>query len=278
MQPIDPADKRQPNVQIAASIRTAILGGELEPGAQLPTGHELASFFGVSRMTVQTAIRTLREEGYVRSRTGSGVYVRDQVNLPAPSEPDQMLSGVAAFLFELGHLKQVTRAGWLLLDIPQPETVAGHCFRTGAVGIALAALEGADAGRTAALCILHDSHQTRTGDVPPVGRAYLTAAVPQAVTAHQTSAMPSAAAGIVQDLVAEYQAGETLESQLARDADLIETLLQATEYQAQGHDTKAWRETSAAALQTSSARQLAQAIGSSDPHGWWSAFAGSYSE
>jgi 5'-deoxynucleotidase YfbR-like HD superfamily hydrolase len=43
-----------------------------------------------------------------------------------------------------------------LLSIVQPETVAGHCFRAGAVGIALAALEGADAVRTAELCILHD--------------------------------------------------------------------------------------------------------------------------
>ena len=110
MQPIDPADKRQPNVQIAASIRAAILNGELEPGAQLPTGHELAKFFGVSRMTVQTAVRTLREEGLVRSRAGSGVYVRDQPSLPARDEQDQVLPGVAAFLFELGHLKRVTRA------------------------------------------------------------------------------------------------------------------------------------------------------------------------
>ena len=278
MQPIDPADKRQPNVQIAASIRAAILSGELEPGAQLPTGHELAKFFGVSRMTVQTAVRTLREEGFVRSRAGSGVYVRDQASLPAPSEQDQVLSGVATFLFELGHLKLVARAGWLLLGISQPETVAGHCFRAGAVGIALAALEGADAGRTAALCILHDSHQTRTGDVSPVGRAYVTIAVPQAVTAHQTAAMPSAVAKIFQDLVAEYEAGQTLESRLARDAGQIETLLQAAEYQAQGHDTQTWRESSTAALQTGSARQLARAIGSADPHHWWSAFTASHHE
>jgi 5'-deoxynucleotidase YfbR-like HD superfamily hydrolase/biotin operon repressor len=272
MQPINPADKRRPNVQIAASIRAAILSGELQPGAQLPTGQQLAKFFGVSRMTVQTAVRTLREEGFIRSRTGSGVYVRDQASLPAPSQQEQLLSGVAAFLFEMGHLKHLARTGWLLLGIPQPETVAEHCFRAGVVGIALAALEGANVGRTAALCILHDSHETRNGDVISIARAYVTTAAPAAVTAHQTSAMPHAMAKVLQDLVAEYEAGQTLESQLAHDAHEIETLLQATEYLAQGHDTKAWHETSTAALRTGSARQLAQAIGTANPHSWWSAF------
>src|SRR6266566_402830 len=235
MQPIDPADKRQPNVQIAASIRAAILTGELEPGLQLPPGHELAKFFGVSRMTVQTAIRTLRDEGFVRSRTGSGVYVRDQASLPVPGETDHPLAGAATFLFEMGHLKHLSRAGWLLLGIPQPETVA--------------------------------EHSSRVGDVPSVGRAYITTAVPEAVTAHQTSAMPDAVAKVVQDLAAEYEAAETRESRLAHDADKIETLLQAIEYEAQGHDAAAWRETSLAALRTDSGRQLAQAIGSADPHG-----------
>src|SRR5580704_3972714 len=166
MQPMDPADKRQPNVQIAASIRAAILTGELEPGSQLPPGHELASFFGVSRMTVQTAMRTLREEGFVRSQAGSGVYVRDQASLPGPADGDHPLAGVAAFLFEMGHLKQLRRSGWMLLGIPQPETVADHSFRVGMVGIALAAMENADVGRTAALCLMHDAHETRIGDVP----------------------------------------------------------------------------------------------------------------
>jgi 5'-deoxynucleotidase YfbR-like HD superfamily hydrolase/biotin operon repressor len=272
MQPIDRADKQPPYAQIAASIRAAILSGELEPGAQLPIGHELAKFFGVSRMTVQTALRTLREEGFVRSRTGSGVYVRDQASLSAPGQADHLLSGVAVYLFEMGHLKRLARAGWALLGIPQPETVAEHTFRAGAVGIALAALEGADAGRTAALCILHDAHQTRNGDVVSVAHAYVTTAVPTAVAAHQTSAMPSAVAKVFQDLVAEYEAGQTPESQLARDAHEVETLLQAAEYRAQGHNTQAWRENSTAALRTGSARQLAQAIGSADPHSWWSAF------
>ena len=70
MQPINPEDPRSPYIQIAASIRAAILSGELEPEAQLPTGDELAKFFGVTRATIGSAVRILREEGFVRSRAG----------------------------------------------------------------------------------------------------------------------------------------------------------------------------------------------------------------
>ncbi len=277
MQPIDPEDPRRPNVQIAASIRAAILNGELEPGEQLPSGEELAKFFGVTRVTIGNAVRTLREEGFVRSKTGSGVYVRDQASLPVPGETDHPLAGVAAFLFEMGHLKRVPRSGWLLLGVPQPETIAEHSFRVGLVGMALAAIEGADVGRTAAMCLLHDAHETRIGDVPSVGRAYVTTAAPEAVTGHQTAGMPDAAAKAFQELRAEFEAGETIEAQVARDADKLETLLQAVEYQAQGHDSSAWQETSIGALRTDAAKQLAQAINATDPQ-WWSAFAASYRE
>jgi 5'-deoxynucleotidase YfbR-like HD superfamily hydrolase len=90
--------------------------------------------------------------------------------------------------------------------------------------------------------------------------------------------MPDAVSSVVQDLVAEYEATETPESRVAHDADKIETLLQAVEYQAQGYDAAAWRESAVAALRTDSGRQLAQAIGAADPREWWSAFAASYAE
>src|SRR5262249_22521731 len=151
-----------------------------EPGTQLPSTPELAEFFGVARMTVQNAVRTLKEEGWVDSRVGSGVYVRDQARLPTPNDTEHPLAGAAAFLHEMGHLKQIPRAGWLLLRIANPETVAEHSARVGLVGIVLAALEGADVGHTAAMCLLHDAHETRIGDVPSVGRAYVRTATPQA--------------------------------------------------------------------------------------------------
>src|ERR1022692_1589613 len=274
MQLIDPEDPRRPYVQIAASIRAAILSGELEPGAKLPSTEELAEQFRVAKGTIGSAIRTLRDEGFVSSRAGAPVRVRSQESLPAEDHP---LAGTAAFLFEMGHLKQLPRSGWLLLAIPQPESVAEHSFRVGMVGMTLAAMEGADIGHTAALCLLHDAHETRIGDVPSVGRAYVTTAAPEAVSAHQTSTMPAETARTFQALTAEYEATETVESQLAHDADKIETLLQAIEYQAQGYDAAAWRETSLAALRTEPGRQLAQAIGAADPQ-WWSPFAAYYHE
>jgi 5'-deoxynucleotidase YfbR-like HD superfamily hydrolase len=139
-------------------------------------------------------------------------------------------------------------------------------------------MEGADVGRTAALCLLHDAHETRIGDVPSVGRAYVTTAAPEAVTAHQTATMPDEVAKVVAGLTAEYEANETPEARLAHDADKLETLLQAAEYKAQGFDTDAWRESSLAAQRTDAGQRLAQAIGQADPHHWWAAFAASYAE
>ena len=278
MQRIDPLDKRKAYVQIAASIRAAILSGELEPGQQLPSGEELAAFFGVSRMTVTAAVRVLREEGFIRSQAGSGVYVRDQAQLPVPDTEEHPLAGVAQFLFEMGHLKHTPRAGWLLLGIRQPESVAEHSFRVGMVGMALAGLAGADVGHTAALCLVHDMAEARIGDQPSVARAYVTTAVPEAVAAHQTAGMPTDMAKVIQQLVAEFEAGETLEAQLARDADKLETMLQAAEYAAQGFDTAPWRETSIEALRTDAGRELARAIGSTGPGSWLAPFQASYHE
>jgi putative hydrolase of HD superfamily len=186
---------------------------------------------------------------------------------------------MADFLHEMGQLKRLPRAGWQFAGIPNPESVAEHSFRVAIVGIALASVAGADVGRTAALCILHDSPESRIGDVPAVGRAYVTTASPEAVSVHQTSGMPDELATVFQELVRAYEAEESIEARLAHDADKLETLLQAREYEAQGsHDTVQWQESSTAALRTDAAKELADAILATTPTTWWSAFARSYTE
>ncbi|MGL5823847.1 MAG: HD domain-containing protein [Nocardioides sp.] len=278
MQPMREDDPRSPYIQIAASIRAAILAGELQPEAQLPSGDQLATFFGVTRTTVASAIRILKGEGFVTSRPGGGVYVTGQATMPMADGDTHELSGLGAFLHEAGQLKNLPRAGWLLLGIRQPESVAEHSHRVSLIGTVLATLEGADAGRTAILCLMHDLHETRIGDVDAVGRAYVGTATPQAVTTHQTAGLPTALAETLQEVTAEYEEAETLEAKVARDADKLETLLQAKEYAAQGYATEAWQNNAIYALRTDSAKELAQALSASDLHEWWTSFDASYHE
>lgn len=67
-----------PYIQVAGALRAAILTKTLEPGDKIPSGSQLATRYGVARMTVQQAIRVLRDEGLVVSRQGSGVFVRER--------------------------------------------------------------------------------------------------------------------------------------------------------------------------------------------------------
>ncbi len=113
--------------------------------------------------------------------------------------------------------------------------------------------------------------------MPSVGKAYVVTAPNSQVTADQVVGFPDEIGQAVRELVDEYEARDSLEAQLARDADKLECLIQAREYQAQGHeDVPPWIEISAAALQSRSARQLAEACQQVPPRQWWKAFAESY--
>jgi len=84
---LDPNDPRPPYLQIANALRAAILTRAFAPGEQLPSGNELAKRYGVARMTVQQALRLLRDEGLVVSRQGSGVFVRERAERPIGLRP-----------------------------------------------------------------------------------------------------------------------------------------------------------------------------------------------
>jgi putative hydrolase of HD superfamily len=119
-------------------------------------------------------------------------------------------------------------------------------------------MEGADPQRAAFLALWHDSQETRTTDIPHLTKNYVSAARNEQVTQDQVAPLPSAVAGMISAAVTEYEAGETLEARCARDADKLDCLLQAREYQEQGHaNVQPWIDTSVAALATPAAKQIA---------------------
>lgn len=60
---------------LAEALREEILSGKLANNDKLCTEKELMEQYSVSRQTVRHAISILEEEGYVRSRQGSGTFV-----------------------------------------------------------------------------------------------------------------------------------------------------------------------------------------------------------
>ncbi len=84
---LDPDDPRPPYQQVANALRAGILTRKLTPGEKLPSGNELAQRYGVARMTVQQAIRILRDEGLIVSRQGSGVFVRERTTKAVALRP-----------------------------------------------------------------------------------------------------------------------------------------------------------------------------------------------
>ncbi|MFE6865134.1 HD family hydrolase [Kitasatospora sp. NPDC057692] len=173
---------------------------------------------------------------------------------------DRQVKGTTGYLFEAGMLKRAKRSGWWIAGVKDPETIAEHSFRTGVVGAVLAMMEGADPAKVALLCLFHDTQETRVGDIPHIGRRYVTAADNERVTADQVSAAHPVVVTGVRAIVEEYENGESLEVVVAHDADKLECLIQAVEYREQGYqNVQPWIDSSLTRLKTESARQLAEA-------------------
>jgi putative hydrolases of HD superfamily len=173
------------------------------------------------------------------------------------------------FIFETGVLKRAARTGWWFAGVKQPESIAEHSHRTALVGMILAAMEGADPARVTMLCVLHDTQETRITDIPHIAKRYLSVAPNAAVTADQIDGCSPAVTDAIAAAVAEYEAGETLEAVVARDADKLECLVQAVEYRHQGIDNlQRWIDSSRAALTTASAHRLADAALTGQPLAW----------
>jgi DNA-binding GntR family transcriptional regulator len=84
---LDPEDPRPPYQQVANSLRASILTRKFSPGDKLPSQQQLATHYGVAPMTIQQALRLLREEGLILSRSGSGVFVRERTERPVGLRP-----------------------------------------------------------------------------------------------------------------------------------------------------------------------------------------------
>lgn len=183
------------------------------------------------------------------------------------------INAIARYFYEVGQLKLAKRTGWWHAGVPEPESIAEHSFRTAIIGYALAILEGADPNVTTTLCVFHDITESRIGDIPNIASAYIRHESEVAIATDQVAGMPTDIHNAILEIVRQYEQHQSLEAILAKDADRLECVMQAREYEHQGFkNTRPWMDSNIDKLVSASARELAKAALILPPDEWWKSF------
>lgn len=175
------------------------------------------------------------------------------------------------FFAEAGLLKRIKRSGWWVAGIKDPESVAEHSFRTAVIGYYLAYLEDVDPFKVVTMSLFNDIHEARINDLHKMGHYYIDfKQAEKKVFNDQVKDLDPKVKKEMETFRKEYDEQKTKESIVARDADILECLLQAKEYYDNGH-TKAKKFFKKAPdhLKTRSAQRFWGQIKDWDSGKWW---------
>jgi putative hydrolases of HD superfamily len=176
------------------------------------------------------------------------------------SEQEQFyleMRALAGLTQQAGALKRLRRQGWVDRGVADPESVADHSYRLALLVLIIASRSPVvDAGRAVTLALAHDLPEALAGDITPFDDALARPGADRSElfrqrpvfdpAAHQskkerereaveqlTAGLPADVATLVTDAWLEYEHGSTPEARLVRQADKLETWLQALEYAAE---------------------------------------------
>src|SRR5437667_6771268 len=95
--------------EVVRQVQEAIFSGTLGPGDRLPPERELAEQFGLSRMSVRDALRTLESNGLVEIKVGSngGAFIREPNFDPFRETLSSMLRSKKANILELAETRKI---------------------------------------------------------------------------------------------------------------------------------------------------------------------------
>jgi putative hydrolase of HD superfamily len=177
------------------------------------------------------------------------------------------MKALVNFLFETGMLKKTPRSGYQFLG-SGAESVAEHSFRTAVIAYVLSLHEeGADSFKATLMCLFHDLHEARTGDLNYVNKRYVKADEEGAIR-DMAKNLPFGRELI--ELSQDFNVGESLEARISRDADQLELILSLKEQKDIGNPhAEDWLGYALQRLQTPTAKRIAEQILVTESTEWW---------
>jgi len=175
------------------------------------------------------------------------------------------------FIAEAGMLKRVRRSGWWVLGIKDVETVAEHSFRCAVIGYVLARSENVPPYSVLLMTMFNDIHEARISDLHKMSQRYFEyEKAEDRAFAEQISALPKGMKRELAGVHRDYRKQKTKESVIARDADILECLIQAKEYHAHGFkEAVKFMKKAPGFLKTKSAKGLWRLAKKTDINKWW---------
>lgn len=144
---------------------------------------------------------------------------------------------VQGFL-ELLKLKDLVRTGWELRGILRPESVADHSWGTALLVSRYSGEAGVSGERALRMALLHDLIEVRVGDIPRRVDPRVQAVPEEEKRRREESAARELASELnwpdIEELWREYDLGESREATFVRDMNLLDMVLQASLYAAEG--------------------------------------------
>jgi putative hydrolase of HD superfamily len=174
---------------------------------------------------------------------------------------------IANLLFEGRMLKEIPRSGFHFLGAGK-ESIAEHTFSTTFIAYVIAQLDpDIDALKLISMCLVHDLAEARTGDLNTVHKTYVTADEAKAL---EDTTRPLPFGTSITGLMKEYNENNSIEAQLAHDADQLALILELKYLSDIGYtppDT--WLPHVLKRVQTKIAKNIAQGIMETHRDDWW---------
>jgi len=151
------------------------------------------------------------------------------------------MSSLLSFVKAAESLKMIRRMGWVEAGIQRPESVADHSFACAVLAMILGDLKGLNADRMIRMALLHDLHESLTGDITPRQRRDTERRkklLEDKAQERILSELPTPLKRKYGRLISDYRNQNSREAKLMRELDKLEMALQALQYQRSHSATK----------------------------------------
>lgn len=142
------------------------------------------------------------------------------------------IKNLQEFMELLGRLKHMKRTGWVIRNIPDPETIAGHMYRMAMLSFLVDNNENLDKIKIMQMALIHDLAECIVGDitphcgVPPDEKHRLEDEAMEDICKLLGDKGP-----MILEMFREYEKQESEEAKYVKDLDRLDLIMQAFEYE-----------------------------------------------